>query len=275
MGNCCGKQLSDYQRDNVLLEIQSKMNNLTLAVNNVASTCNSLETRLLFFRESTFQALQVVKTNLEKVNENVRTTHVKNRQSERLQFLDLDERSYNVPRPTLPMKDRPLPPIKRNNPPKKREHTYVSMGEADDSLTKDEHTIYPRRTDTVWKSNVKSTDRLECTKQGARPKQLYVNQPLVDVPHEGVYAKPLQELDCAQSLQELEGECAQLVYDSERARVTPYPETEHLPRSDKGVGKLTSTITLTKINNTQDDVTSSVGETTEYSLKVEKDTKHI
>ncbi len=91
-----------HWRDNVLLDIQSKMNSCTVTVNSFSSSCNRFENRLLFIRESTFQALQVGRTNLEKVN-NVTIMNTGNRHSQCLRFLDLDERAYNVPRPTPPM----------------------------------------------------------------------------------------------------------------------------------------------------------------------------
>ncbi len=89
-----------HWRENVLLNIQSTMNSCTVTVNSFSSTCNRFENRLLFIRESTFQALQVGRTNLEKVNNNVTIMNTGNRHS---QFLDLDQRAYNFPRPTPPM----------------------------------------------------------------------------------------------------------------------------------------------------------------------------
>ncbi len=261
MGNCCGKQLSDYQRDNVLLDIQSNINTLTVTVNSISSTCNGLENRLFFIRESTFQALQVVKTNLEKVNDNVKTIHTGNRHSQRLQFLDLDNGAYNFPRPTPPtgQGNRPLPPIKQGNPPRKREHTYCSMGEAKDEepdRRTDKHStdsmVYVHKRDALKskREHFKSTDHHEYTKEGARPKHIYVNQA---------------------SMYEDQGACAQ-PYDPDETCVKPLC----VPRSDRGTGKLTSTITLTKINSGQDDVALSDSEsnTVEYNLKVDRDMKH-
>ncbi len=59
MGVICSRQMSDYQRDGVVLDLQTKMNNLTSTLNSINSISTALDTRLYYIRESTFQSLQV------------------------------------------------------------------------------------------------------------------------------------------------------------------------------------------------------------------------
>ncbi len=59
MGLTGSRQMSGYQRDGVMLDVQTKLNNLSGAVSSMNSTCTALDTRLYYIRESTFQSLQV------------------------------------------------------------------------------------------------------------------------------------------------------------------------------------------------------------------------
>ncbi len=99
MGGLCGRQMSGYQRDAIMIDVQQKLNSITGAVQGVTSTCNGLDTRLYYIRESTFQSLQVLKTGLEQVHNEVLAIKAQKRQSQRLDYLDLcTYDAYELPR---------------------------------------------------------------------------------------------------------------------------------------------------------------------------------